>query len=176
MEPKRLLHWPTTSIVTSNQLGQAQGNAPIRSEAANCVASQWQCNATFEPTLRQLKPVDPSVTEFWRQHSPTCDDKRSIIDDGFDLIWINPGQSYENKQLAIGLQHIDGRLPAGFAAAGPRLQIQELLVQTLGAGECLDSVGQHPVDGIFGRHPVSPVAFSSYKGSRLRISHDEVKG
>jgi hypothetical protein len=29
-------------------------------------------------------------------------------------------------------------------------------MQTLGAGERLDGIGQHPVDGIFVRHPSLP--------------------
>ena len=83
--------------------------------------------------------------------------RRSLVKYRFDLIGIDAGQSDEDEYLPLGLQHVDRRLPARLARSGQRLQIQKLLVQALRAGERLDGIGKHPVDGVLRRHLRSSV-------------------
>ena len=106
--------------------------------------------------LRQFETEDASVAEFRRKHAASADHERSLVEQCFDVIGVDAGQSDQNEYLAVGLQNVYRRFPARLARSGQRLQVQELLMQPFGAGECLDSVGQHPVDGILGRHCVSP--------------------
>jgi hypothetical protein len=100
--------------------------------------------------------VDASVAELRRQRAATADHKRSLVEYGFDLIGIDARQSDQYQHLTVGLQHINRRLPAWLVSADARSQFQELLVQSFGTGKRFDRVGQHPVDGILGRHFVSP--------------------
>jgi hypothetical protein len=139
-----------------SRFGEAQANAAVRGEAANGIATQWQWNAALEPSLRQFEAVDPGIAEFRRQHAAPAHDECALVDYGFDIVGIDARQSDQYQHLTVGLQHIDGRLPAWLVSASARPQFQELLVQSFGTSKRFDRVGQHPVDGILGRHFVTP--------------------
>jgi len=110
----------------------------------------------FEPPLWQFEAQNSGVAEFRRQNAVSADHECSLVYHGFDFIGIDAWQSNQDQNLTVSLQHIDRRFPAWFARSGPWLQRQELLVQALGAGKRLDGIGQHPVDGVFGRHSSLP--------------------
>src|SRR3981081_4241023 len=147
-----------TWFVSSTGLGEAKADAAVLGEAGYRVAARRQRNAALEPSLRQFEAENSSAAQFRGQHAAPADNERSPLEQGFDLIWIDAWQGNENETFTVGFQHVDRRLPARLARASPWLQIQELLVQAFGAGKGLNGLGQHPVDGVFARHRVSPVS------------------
>src|ERR1700677_609998 len=163
-----LLRRPMTWASPLSRFGEAQADAAVGGEAADGVATKWQRNAALEPSLRQLEAVDPGIAEFRRQHAASADDEGALVDHGFDIVGIDARQGDQDQYLAFSLQHIDERLPAWLVSSGPRSQFQELVAQSFGTGQRLDRVGQHPVEGIFGRHVVSP-AVGSQKISQFHV-------
>jgi len=126
-------------------------------EAADDITPDRQQDAALEPALREFEPVYPGILQLRRQHAASADDEHSVFDHGHDLLRIDTGEGYQNQHLALGLQHVDRRLPTRLPRTGRRLQAEELLAQSLGARQRIDRLRQHPVDGISCRHLFSRV-------------------
>ena len=74
----------------------------------------------IETTLRKLQAVDPRISQFCRQHAAASHDEGAALDHRLDIIGRDTRKRDEDRDLRLGLKHIDGRLPTrlGQALAG----------------------------------------------------------
>src|SRR5207248_9042945 len=114
-------------------------------EAADGVAAKGKRDAPLEAALRQLEPVDAGVAKLRRKRALAGDDEHAVLDHRLDIVRIDAGKRDQDQELVLGFEHVDRRLPAGFLTA-------ELLAQPFAAGQLVQGLGQHPVEGIFGLH------------------------
>ena len=90
------------------------------------VAPWRKDDATIETTLRKLQAVDPRISQFSRQHAATLHDEgAAALDHRLDIIGRDTRKRDEDRDLRLGLKHIDGRLPTRLGQAFARQQLQE---------------------------------------------------
>ncbi len=80
------------------------------------VAPGRQPHAPLEPSLRQLEAVDDGRPHLRRQHAGAGEHQVVAVDRGFDAVRIDARQRHQHQHLALGLQHVDRRLPCRRAA------------------------------------------------------------
>src|SRR5260370_7570413 len=99
----------------------------MHGEAAEDITPDGQQDAALEPALREFEPMYPGILQLRRQHAASADDEHSVFDHGHDLLRIDAGEGYQNQHLALGLHHVDRRLPTRLSRPARPSQPDELL-------------------------------------------------
>ena len=75
------------------------------------IAASRQPDTPLETTLGQFQTVDHGGPQLGRQHAASRYDEVGPVDRGFDALRIDTGQRHQDQDVALGLDHIDRRLP-----------------------------------------------------------------
>ena len=57
----------------------------------------------LEPALRQFETMNDGGLQFARQHACPGKNQLAIVDNGFDVLRVDPGQRYQNKDFPFCL-------------------------------------------------------------------------
>src|SRR6476646_7967273 len=86
--------------------------------AANIVvAPVRQAQPALEAALRQLEAMDDGGRELGGKRPRTHEHELWTFDPGLDTIGVDARKRHDHENLALGLEHVDRRLPCGRARA-----------------------------------------------------------